>query len=56
MRYLQKSFKEIVCASPKKIQELHNNIIARQDYEQIKKEFKYIYSPTLIFLKIFLLV
>ena len=43
--YLQMSFKEIVCASPEKMQELHNNIIARQDYEQIKKEFKYIYSP-----------
>ena len=43
-KYLKKSFKEIVCASPKTLDELHTTVKTSDDYEQIKKDFKHICS------------
>lgn len=38
--YLNKTFKEVVCASPKALKELHVSLIQKTNYEQIKEKFK----------------
>ena len=43
-RYLKMSFKNLVCASPEELEQLHSNVKDRADYEQMKDAFKHISS------------
>ena len=42
--YLKMPFKNLVCASPEELEQLHSNVKDRTDYGQMKDAFKHISS------------